>query len=184
MEKAQSLNKKDYKVVLGTVKDIEELENLYNELNDHLSEGVNYPGWIKGVYPSRETAVGGIKENNLFVLRINSKIAGSIILNHKPEEAYKEGLWGSEVDYKEIIVIHTFLVHPAYMKNSIGRYLMEFAEEYSRSIGMKTIRLDVSINNIPAIALYESCGYKHAGTVDLGLNIPGLVWFKLYELIL
>jgi len=49
---------------------------------------------------------------------------------------------------------------------------------------IKTIRLDVSIHNTPAISLYEKCGYKYVGTVDLGLNIPELVWFKLYEIVL
>ncbi|WP_263488225.1 hypothetical protein [Clostridium sp. FP2] len=40
---------------------------------------------------------------------------------------------------------------------------------------MKIIRLDLSIHNSPAILLYEKCGYKHVGTVDLSLNIPELV---------
>jgi RimJ/RimL family protein N-acetyltransferase len=61
---------------------------------------------------------------------------------------------------------------------------MDFAETYAIEQKMKTIRLDVSIRNAPAISLYEKCGYHYVGTVDLGLNIPGLVWFKLYELIL
>lgn len=35
----------------GTVSDIDELEQLYNRLIDHLTNTVNYPGWIKGIYP-------------------------------------------------------------------------------------------------------------------------------------
>jgi hypothetical protein len=34
---------------LGKVTDIDELEQLYNDLNDHLAKGVNYPGWKKGI---------------------------------------------------------------------------------------------------------------------------------------
>lgn len=70
----------------GTINDIDELEKLYNKINDYLTSGINYPGWLKGVYPIRETAETGIKENNLFVLRVEDKIIGSIILNHKQEE--------------------------------------------------------------------------------------------------
>ena len=33
----------------GTVSDIDELEQLYNRLIDHLTNTVNYPGWIKGI---------------------------------------------------------------------------------------------------------------------------------------
>ena len=34
----------------GMVSDIDELEQLYNSLIDHLTNTVNYPGWIKGIY--------------------------------------------------------------------------------------------------------------------------------------
>lgn len=75
---------------LGRVHDIDEIEQLYNDLNDYLAKGVNYPGWIKDVY---------------------------------------EG-------------------------------------------------------NIPAINLYEKCGFKYIDTVDLGLGNYGLNWFRLYEKLL
>ncbi|MEE0681328.1 MAG: hypothetical protein U0M20_03860 [Christensenellales bacterium] len=38
---------------LGTEEDLDELEQLYGSLNDHLSNTTNYPGWIRGVYPIR-----------------------------------------------------------------------------------------------------------------------------------
>lgn len=174
----------DCTIEKGTLMDIDALENLYNALNDHLEQGINYPGWAKGIYPIRETAVSGIENKNLFVLKINNEIAGSIILSHEPETAYHDATWGIEAAYKDIIVIHTFVVHPKFMKNGVGRKLMNFAKAYSLEKEMKAIRLDVSIHNTPAIALYEKCGYKYVDTVDLGLNIPNLVWFKLYELII
>ena len=36
-------------IELGTSADIDELERLYDELNDYLATTVNYPGWIKGI---------------------------------------------------------------------------------------------------------------------------------------
>lgn len=168
----------------ATQRDINELEALYNNLNDYLDTNVNYSGWIKGVYPIRETAVKGIEGNNLFVLRIDNSIAGSIILNHDPEKAYDEVEWGTDVDYNEIIVVHTLVVSPQHMQQGVGCKLMTFAHEYALKQNMKSIRLDVSINNMPAIALYEKLGYKYMGTVDLGLNYDHLKWFKLYELLL
>lgn len=180
----ESSDSNDYIMEKGTINDIDELENLYNNLNDYLEAGTNYPGWAKGIYPIRETAVNGIQNNKLFVLKMNNEIAGSIILNHEPETAYSQVIWGIEADYKDIVVIHTLVVQPKYMKNGVGKKLMNFAKEYSIEREMKTIRLDVSIHNTPAISLYEKCGYKYVATVDLGLNIPELVWFKLYEIVL
>ena len=35
----------------GTSADINELEKLYDELNDFLAATINYSGWIKRIYP-------------------------------------------------------------------------------------------------------------------------------------
>lgn len=183
-ETKKKLNSNEYNIEKGTINDIEELENLYNDLNEYLETGTNYPGWAKGIYPIRETAARGVKCDNLFILRIKNKIAGSIILNHEPEAAYSQVKWGIEAESRDSIVIHTLVVNPEHMETGVGQELMDFAKTYSIEQKMKTIRLDVSIHNKPAILLYEKCGYKYVGTVDLGLNIPELVWFKLYEIVL
>jgi len=171
----------DTVIELGSEKDIDELENLYNILNDYLAEGVNYPGWMQGIYPIRQDAVNGVKNGTLYVAKHNGKIIGSIILNHEPESAYYKVKWKIESDYCDIFVIHTFIIHPEYMKLGIGKALMDFAVEYSLQSNIKSIRLDVYENNIPAINLYEKCGFQYINTVDLGLGNYGLNSFKLYE---
>lgn len=169
---------------LGKANDIDELEQLYNDLNDYLAKGVNYPGWIKGIYPVRQNAIDGVKNNNLYVAKNNGKIIGSIILSNEPEPEYYNAKWGFESDYSDVFVIHTFVVHPKFMKCGVGKALMEFADEYSIKSQVKSIRLDVYEGNIPAIKLYEKCSFKYIDTVDLGLANYGLNWFRLYEKLL
>lgn len=168
----------------GTVSDISELETLYDNLNDYLSANINYPGWIKGIYPVRDTAEKAIEEGSLYVLRKGNIIAGSIILNHEPETAYYNVKWGIDVTYDKIFVVRTLVVHPCFMKQGIAKKLMDFAKELAVLANIKAIRLDVSVDNTPAINLYEQSGYTYVGTVDLGLPYDHLKWFKLYELIL
>ncbi|MDF2590399.1 MAG: acetyltransferase [Anaerocolumna sp.] len=156
-----------YHITLGTSDDIDELENLYNVLNDSLQEGTNYPGWKKGIYPIRETAESGIATKTLYVLKIQNEIAGTIILNHHPEDAYKNAPWGIVADYNDIIVIHTFAVHPKFMGKGVGKSLLEFAIQHGIENKMKSIRLDVSIHNTPAISLYEKCGFQYVGFVSI-----------------
>ena len=103
-------------------------------------------------------------------------------MNHHPESAYKNADWIVKCDDTEAIVIHTLVVHPNYLKDGVGRSLMSFALKYSREKEMKSIRLDVYEKNIPAIKLYEKCGYTYIGTIDLGLSKYGLDRFRLYEL--
>lgn len=63
----------------------------------------------------------------------------------------------------------------------IGRALMDYSFELVQQSGVKSIRLDVYEKNLPAISLYEKCGFEYIDTVDLGLGNYGLDWFKLYE---
>lgn len=169
---------------LGKLNDIDELEKLYNDLNDHLAKGVNYPGWLKGIYPVRQNAIEGVVHGNLYVAKHNAKIIGSIILSHEPEPEYFNATWKFESDYSDVFVIHTFVVDPKFLKCGVGKALMDFSIEHSIKAKAKSIRLDVYEGNIPAIRLYEKCGFKYIDLVDLGLGSYGLDWFRLYERLL
>ena len=172
------------KIVKGTERDIDELELLYNNLNDYLAVQTNYPGWIKGIYPIRETAVLGIEEGNLYVIKEGDNIIGSVILRQKPEPAYSNADWGVKLDYKDIIVIYTLAVHPDYLRKGIGKKLIEFIIQYSKELNIKAIRLDVYKENIPAISLYKKYGFQYIDTVDLGYGEYGLDEFELYQKLL
>lgn len=168
----------------GTESDIGELARLYDDLNDFLAGGTNYPGWIKGVYPVREDAVKGVVNGNLFVAKNAGKMAGTIILSHEPEPAYRNVKWKIDADYSKIFVIYTFAVHPDYLNKGIGTGILNIAIQHCIDEQAKSIRLDVYEKNLPAIRLYEKCGFEYVDTVDLGLGIHGLDCFKLYEKLL
>lgn len=67
------------------------------------------------------------------------------------------------------------MVHPYSGKMGIGRALMDYSFELARQSGINSIRLDVYEKNLPAISLYEKCGYEYIDTVDLGLAIMGWI---------
>ncbi len=172
------------KIRLGTEKDIHSLTQLYDNMNDYLAATTNYPGWKKGVYPVRENAVKGINEGCLFVATENEEIIGSMILRHEPEPAYLAAPWQAVLDYKDVLVIYTFVVNPQKLNHGIGKRMLEFAAQYAKDTEIKALRLDVYERNIPAIRLYEKCGYQYIDTVSLGLEDYGLDWFRLYEKLL
>lgn len=171
-------------IAKATMNDIGEVEKLYEALHDHLETHTNYPGWIRGIYPTRENAIMGFAQQTLFVLRKDGEIAGTVILNHIPENAYQNAKWQTNVCDCEVLVIHTLAVHPKFYHQGVAFQLLQFAKKYAIENQMKCIRLDVSVNNKPAIALYEKFGFQYIDTVDLGLNIPNLIWFRLYEMVL
>lgn len=169
---------------LGVEEDIKELEQLYNDINDHLSSTVNYPGWRKGIYPNRETAKDGIREGCLYVAVYDGTIVGTMILRHEPEPAYLPVKWLKELDYEEVFVIYTFVVHPNFLGQGVAQTMLDFAAELGRHSNVKSLRLDVYEGNLPAISLYEKCSFVYIDKVDLGLIEYNLDWFKLYEKLL
>ena len=168
----------------GTENDIEEVAALYDAVNDYLESHTNYPGWRNGVYPIREDAAQGIAENNLFVAEAEGQIAGTFILRHRPEEAYALADWGNQLDYSEILVLYTFAVHPRFLRQGIGKQLMEFILAWAAREKIKAVRLDVYEKNTPAIRLYEQMGFQYVDTVDLGYGMYGLDRFRLYQRVL
>lgn len=172
------------KIRLGAEKDICLLEQLYDNLNDYLANTINYPGWMKGVYPIREDAENGINERCLFVATENEEIVGSMILRHKPEEAYLSVKWQVASDYDDVLIVYTFVVNPLHLQRGVGKKMLEFAIQYATNMKMKALRLDVYEKNLPAIRLYEKSGFKYIDTVSLELEKYGLDWFKLYEKLL
>lgn len=103
---------------------------------------------------------------------------------HEPDPAYLKAKWQIELDYEHVLVIYTFAVHKDYLGQGIGQAMLHFATEYSMQNSIKSLRLDVYEKNLPAIKLYEKCGFKYIDTVDLGLEMYGLNWFRLYEKLL
>ena len=168
----------------GTQQDIEEVSALYDELCDYLEKHINYPGWRKGIYPTREDAVQGIQEENLFVAIEKGNIVGTVILRLQPEEAYNLVDWHNNLDYDDTFVVYTFAVHPNYLHQGMGRKIMEFVLDYAMHKNMKAVRLDVYEKNTPAIRLYEKMGFQYIDKVDLGYTEYGLDWFKLYQRLL
>ena len=161
--------------------DVEQITTLYNTLIDYLDATHNYPGWAKNIYPTSEDAFLGIKEEALFVLEVNSHIAGTIILRHKPEEGYRNAHWKVKGTYDQIYVIYTLAVHPNYLHQGIGGALLQFAEDLGKEEKCVALRLDVVKGNTPAIRLYQKCGFQYIDTVSLGYEAYGLPWYELYE---
>lgn len=166
---------------LAAFSKIDQINKLYEDLCDYLSDNHNYPGWRKGIYPTYQDALAGFKEQALYVAVDAEKVVGSIVLRHLPEEGYKQVEWLTENDYSKIYVVYTLAVHPNYLRCGVGEVLLDFAERKAKEEKCLSIRLDVVKGNIPAEKLYQKCGFQYIDTVSLGYEEYGLPWYDLYE---
>ncbi len=59
--------------------------------------------------------------------------------------------------------IMNIAVDPKERKKGIGKDLMDFLESYLKSKDCQSISLEVSVENVGAMALYQKCGYVEVG---------------------
>jgi ribosomal protein S18 acetylase RimI-like enzyme len=116
----------------------------------------------------------------------SSEVAGSVGVRTAPsrEDVLARGLWRSlnrNLGLPRAVWATTLLSYPRYSRNDseayverlvvsseyrrrgIARLLLTAAEDMAREAGMETVGLHVSVNNLVALRLYESEGYKEAG---------------------
>lgn len=105
-----------------------------------------------------------VLSGTLYICHLDHELCGCITLNEHQEAEYAQATW--EHHGPRILVVHRLMVHPAHRGRGVSKQLMNFAETEARRRGYHAIRLDVSLNNPVALALYQSMGYRLAGTVQ------------------
>lgn len=73
--------------------------------------------------------------------------------------------------------VHLFSmwVDPASRRSGVGRRLVAAVCEWGRGLGVRRVRLDVTITNLPAIRLYERCGFVATGGTAPLPHTPSLL---------
>lgn len=56
--------------------------------------------------------------------------------------------------------ISMLAVDPPMQRKGVGKYAIEFSEQFFRSIGKKKVGIHTTDDNIPAQNLYKKCGYE------------------------
>jgi len=131
-------------------------------------------------YPSKEVFQDDIEVGALYVLEINNKIVGCIMLSDVKDDVYKDVKWLTK-DSKNLY-IHRLAVDPSYQKKGNGRRLMDFAESFAMKNNFASIRLDTFSLNHRNNKFYKSRGYAQLG--DVFFPIQSDLPFHCYEKVL
>ena len=131
-------------------------------------------------YPSRDVFKNDIETGALYVIEINKKIVGCIMLSDVKDDSYKDVKWLTK-DFKNLYV-HRLAVNPDYQKKGHGRRLMDFAESFAVENNFTSIRLDTFSLNHRNNKFYKSRGYAQLG--DVFFPIQSDLPFHCYEKVL
>ena len=131
-------------------------------------------------YPSKEAFKKDIEKNTLYVFKNKLQITGCISICADKDEEYEDVEWITK-DFKNLY-LHRLAVHPEYQKKGIGRSLMDFAEEYAKLNGFKSVRLDTFSQNQRNNKFYKSRQYVQLD--DVFFPMQSKFPFHCYEKII
>lgn len=131
-------------------------------------------------YPSKQAFITDINRKELFVLEIDKKIIGTIVISSLMDEEYIPIQWLTTNEKN--IYIHRVSIHPNQQGKGYAQKLMDFAENHAKENEFTSIRLDTFSQNKRNNLFYEKRGYKKLG--DIFFPKQSQHPFHCYELVL
>ena len=161
--------------------DLNILTEFYTEVVNHLVKTVNYPRWMPGIYPCRDSISDAIKSGFQYgAFDEKGNVLGAFVFNEDPAGNYDVGNWERVLKSGEYMVIHTLATRIDSYGRGVATKMVQFCISYAKNNGYKALRLDVVPDNYPAIKLYEKCGFVFAGEKDLQRGFEHIPTFCLY----
>lgn len=155
----------------GRETDISQVAAIYDRILTEEEEGRASIGWVRGVYPTEDTAREALDRGELFVLEEDGRILAAAKINQEQVPEYVQAPWRyAEVPEEEVMVLHTLVVDPAQAGKGAGSAFVAFYEDYAREHGCKYLRMDTNVKNRAARRLYAHLGYWEAGVVPCVFN--------------
>lgn len=154
----------------ATLEDIDRIAEIYDEIHTETEAGRMTTGWVRGVYPTRETAEASVLAGDMFVEEDGGQIVAAAKINQEQVEEYADADWQYDVPKNQVMVIHTLVVSPKIKGRGYGSKFVAFYETYALEHGCSCLRMDTSVRNRGARALYQKLGYQEVSVVSSVFN--------------
>ena len=155
----------------ATQADIPAVAAIYDHILTEEEAGRATIGWIRGVYPTRQTAQDALDAGDLFVLEADGVVAAAAKINQIQVPEYANAQWRyPDAPEGEIMVLHTLVVDPSQAGKGCGSAFVQFYEDYARAHGCPVLRIDTNARNQAARRLYARLGYREADIIHCDFN--------------
>lgn len=114
-------------------------------------------------YPNPEAFRQDAKRNELYILEVDNRIIGCIVISKVMDEAYRPIQWLTP--NADNLYVHRLAVHPNFQGQGHAQRLMDFAERLAIEKSYSSIRLDTFSQNHRNQKFYELRGYKRLGNI-------------------
>ena len=113
----------------ATEKDLDKIEQIYNDVLTAEENGLVTTGWIRNVYPTRSVAEKALSHGTLYVLEDEGTIVATAKIDQEQVSEYRLADWQYPADDHEVLVLHTLIVSPAAPKKGYGTQMVNFYEQ-------------------------------------------------------
>jgi GNAT superfamily N-acetyltransferase len=163
----------ELKITQGGIDEIDIVWKIVQEaIERQRAEGIFQWG---DYYPTRKLFEDDLEGGHLRAARLGRQFAGFIVLDEEQGEEWDAIPWTTK---GKILVAHRLVVKPELQGRGIAGALVDFAENWGRDNGYGAMRLDAYQGNPRALLIYESRGYRLAGTFRFPHLLKG---FNCYE---
>ena len=152
------------------LEDIPAIAEIYDEIHTEEEAGPVSIGWVREIYPTRETAEAALNSGDLYVLEDGGKVVAAGRLNQRQEPSYAEAGWEYDAKEEEVMVLHTLVVSPKGENRGYGKAFVLFYEDFAIKRGCKYLRMDTNEKNRRARKFYSKMVYKEVGIVPCEFN--------------
>lgn len=159
----------------ATPADLDQIAAIYDRIHTEEEAGRATIGWIRGVYPTRQSALASIQAGDMFVAQEGDQIVATAKINQEQVPVYADAAWTQDAPPEQVMVLHTLVVDPQVKGRGYGSRFVAFYEDYARAHHCPYLRMDTNQRNASARALYRRLGYQEVSIVSCTFNgIPGV----------
>lgn len=116
-------------------------------------------------YPTETHVASDIKRGEGHILTSEGKIIayGAVVTDGEPAYENISGKWLSDRQY---VVVHRMAVSMEHECKGVGRTFLEHVEQYARSRGIYSFRVDTNFDNFAMLRLLEKLGFTYCGEIS------------------